>query len=51
VLSRAINKAGCDVREYFHWGLTDNFEWEEIGEKNCFLFYLIRSVLCYRGLI
>jgi beta-galactosidase len=27
VLERAINEEKIDVRGYFHWALTDNYEW------------------------
>ena len=29
VLDRAINEENIDVRGYFHWSLTDNYEWAE----------------------
>jgi len=29
VLDRAINEQKIDIRGYFHWSLTDNYEWAE----------------------
>ena len=29
VLDRAINEEKMDIRGYFHWSLTDNYEWAE----------------------
>jgi beta-galactosidase len=34
VLERAINEEKIDVRGYFHWALTDNYEWAKgFGQK------------------
>ena len=34
VLDRAINEEKIDVRGYFHWALTDNYEWAKgFGQK------------------
>jgi beta-galactosidase len=34
VLERAINEEKIDVRGYFHWSLTDNYEWAKgFGQK------------------
>jgi beta-galactosidase len=34
VLKRAINEEKIDVRGYFHWSLTDNYEWAKgFGQK------------------
>lgn len=34
VLEKAINEAEIDVRGYFHWALTDNYEWAKgFGQK------------------
>ena len=43
VLGRALDDAtgaGIDVRGYFHWSLTDNFEWAE-GTRECFGLYAV----------
>jgi beta-galactosidase len=39
-LDRAINKERIDVRGYFHWALTDNYEWAS-GYKMKFGLYSI----------
>ena len=34
VLRRAISEEKIDVRGYFHWSLTDNYEWAKgFGQK------------------
>jgi beta-galactosidase len=34
ILERAINEEQIDVRGYFHWALTDNYEWAKgFGQK------------------
>ena len=34
VLQRAISEEKIDVRGYFHWSLTDNYEWAKgFGQK------------------
>ena len=38
-LSSAV-KAGADVRGYFHWSLTDNFEWAEGYRQRFGLIYI-----------
>jgi beta-glucosidase len=50
-LSRAINEGGCDVRGYFYWSLTDNFEWAEVIISNMDLFFFLDYHLYFRVLI
>ena len=38
-VGRAIDE-GIDIRGYFHWSLTDNFEWS-YGTKQCFGLYAV----------
>jgi beta-glucosidase/6-phospho-beta-glucosidase/beta-galactosidase len=59
-VGRAMQGAGVDIRGYFHWSLTDNFEWAH-GTKQCFGLYAVnydtlertkrRSADVYAGLI
>ena len=37
---RAAAEGGADVRGYFHWALTDNFEWSEGYRERFGLVYI-----------
>ena len=39
-LDKAINRDKLDVRGYFHWALTDNYEWDS-GFKMKFGLYAV----------
>jgi len=40
VLEKAVNEEKLDVRGYFHWALTDNYEWAK-GFKMKFGLYAV----------
>jgi beta-glucosidase len=42
---RRASEGGVDIRGYFHWSLTDNFEWNNGYEERFGLFFIDYSTL------